>query len=112
MATQTTGGGSTTSFSNAPQASNDTYQYSEDYILNNDVLILNVMANNSGGAAKSLFSIDDGTSVSTSTKVYAPADLLDKGCFVFVRCRWHCTDGRQERSRSPHLDWHGRKCSL
>src|SRR5262245_25480520 len=78
MATQTTGGGSTTSFSNAPQASNDTFLYSEDYTLNNDVLILNVMANDSGGAAKSLFSIDDGTSVSTSTKVYAPADLLTK----------------------------------
>ena len=78
MATQTTGGGSTTSFSNAPQASNDTFLYSEDYTLNNDVLILNVMANNSGGAAKSLFSIDDGTSASTATKVYAPADLLIK----------------------------------
>src|SRR4051794_31307460 len=36
------------------------------------------MANDSGGAAKSLFSVDDGTSASTSTTVYAPADLLTK----------------------------------
>src|SRR5438105_1661411 len=78
MATQTTGGGSTTSFSNTPQASNDTFVYSEDYTSNNDVLILNVMANDSGGAAKTLYSIDDGTSVSTPTKTYAPADLLTK----------------------------------
>ena len=79
MATQITGaGGTTTSFSNTPQASNDTWAVSEDYTLNNDVLILNVMANDSGGAAKTLYSIDDRTSVSTSTKIFAPADLLTR----------------------------------
>src|SRR4051812_36817530 len=69
---------STPTFNNTPQASNDTFGYSEDYSLNNGVLILNVMANDSGGAAKSLYSLDDGTSASTSTTVYAPADLLTK----------------------------------
>ena len=75
MSTQTTGGGSTVSFGNAPQANNDTWVFSEDAA---NILILNVMANDLGGAAKTLFSVDDGTSASASTKNYAPADLLVK----------------------------------
>lgn len=37
-----------------------------------------VPANDLGGAAKTLFSLDDETSASASTKNYAPADLLVK----------------------------------
>ena len=66
--------GTTTSFNNTPQAGNDAFTYSEDYSLNNDVLILNVMANDLGGAAKTLFSVDDGTSSGSSAQV----DLLSK----------------------------------
>ncbi|MDX8538473.1 VCBS domain-containing protein, partial [Mesorhizobium abyssinicae] len=76
MATQVTGaGGTTTSFSNTPQAKDDTFLYSEDA---GGVLILNVLANDLGGAAKTLYSIDDTVSASTATKTYAPADLLTK----------------------------------
>ncbi|SFJ80520.1 VCBS domain-containing protein, partial [Bradyrhizobium sp. Gha] len=75
MATQTTGGGSTVSFGNAPQANTDAFTFTEDA---SNILVLNVMANDLGGAAKALFSLDDGTSASASTKSYAPADLLVK----------------------------------
>ncbi|WP_407113997.1 VCBS domain-containing protein [Bradyrhizobium sp. LMG 9283] len=75
MATQTTGGGSTVSFGNTPQANNDIFSFVEDA---SNILILNVLANDLGGTAKTLFSLDDGTSASASTKSYAPADLLVK----------------------------------
>ncbi|WP_439366402.1 VCBS domain-containing protein [Bradyrhizobium sp. DASA03005] len=75
MATQTTGGGSTVSFGNTPQANSDIFSFTEEA---SDILILNVLANDLGGAAKTLFSLDDGTSASASTKSYAPADLLVK----------------------------------
>jgi VCBS repeat-containing protein len=39
-------------------------------------LILNVLANDLGGAAKQLYSIDNADSPTTATKIYAPADLL------------------------------------
>src|SRR5689334_22771644 len=68
MATQTTGGGSTTSFTNTPQAVDDTYVYWEDildhdttlYDASTNTIFLNVMSNDLGGGAKTLFSIDDG----------------------------------------------------
>ncbi|MBW7965117.1 VCBS domain-containing protein, partial [Bradyrhizobium sp. BR 10261] len=75
MATQTTGGGSTVSFGNTPQANSDIFSFTEDA---GNILILNVLANDLGGAAKTLFSLDDGASASASTKSYAPADLLVK----------------------------------
>ncbi|RUX29698.1 hypothetical protein EOA13_11655 [Mesorhizobium sp. M7A.F.Ca.US.011.01.1.1] len=76
MATQVTGaGGTTTSFSNTPQAKDDTFLYSEDAT---GVLILNVLANDLGGAAKQLYSIDNSISDPTSTKIFAPADLLTR----------------------------------
>src|SRR4051812_46244388 len=76
MATQVTGaGGTTASFSNTPQAKDDTWTYSEDSA---NILILKVLANDLGGAAKSLYSLDDSHSASTATKTYAPADLLVK----------------------------------
>jgi len=68
MATQTTGGGSVTSFTNTPQANDDTYNYLEDLLRANSSLYnaatntisLDVMANDLGGNAKALFSVDDG----------------------------------------------------
>ncbi|MBZ9682919.1 MULTISPECIES: VCBS domain-containing protein, partial [unclassified Mesorhizobium] len=76
MATQVTGaGGTTASFSNTPQAKDDTFLYSEDAT---GVLVLNVLANDLGGAAKQLYSIDNADSLSTATKTYAPADLLTR----------------------------------
>ncbi|MGY3574361.1 VCBS repeat-containing protein [Bradyrhizobium sp. USDA 4504] len=75
--TQNTSGGTTTSFSNTPQAVDDSYNYSASV---SGILILNVMANDLGGAAKSLWSVDNDLSVSvtSSNGKYAPADLLTK----------------------------------
>ena len=69
MATQTTGGGSTTSFSNAPQAQGDAYAWTEEqlkssglYNSTTNTITLDVMANDLGGKAKTLWSVDDGGS--------------------------------------------------
>ena len=75
MATQTTGGGSIKSFGNAPQAQADTYSTTEDatngVIAGTHVVLFNVMANDSGGNAKSLFSLDNGTVSAGVTPVLA-----------------------------------------
>src|SRR6185503_18727303 len=59
------------------QAVDDTYNYSAAV---SGILILNVMADDLGGAAKSLWSVDNDVSVSVSSSNgnYAPADLLSK----------------------------------
>ncbi|MCO8311372.1 VCBS domain-containing protein, partial [Pseudomonas mandelii] len=81
--TTTTSGGTVTSLSNTPQAQDDifttgvtgtgTATITEDLL---GVMYLNVMSNDLGGSAKTLWSLDNATSLSTATKVYAPADLL------------------------------------
>ena len=85
MATQTTGGGSTTSFSNTPQAKDDlfttgvsattgaTIVLTED---NLQAVIFDVMGNDLGGNAKTLFSIDNGINNSGAMSGYSAADLL------------------------------------
>ncbi|TPI72520.1 VCBS domain-containing protein, partial [Mesorhizobium sp. B2-8-9] len=75
MATQqiADAGGTTVSFSNTPQAKDDAFYFSED---STGVLILNVLANDLGGSAKLLYSIDNSISASTATKTPAPSDLL------------------------------------
>ena len=67
MATQATGGGSVTSFTNTPQAQDDSYLYDENWLLNSllyntttNTISLDVMSGDLGGGAKTLFSIDDG----------------------------------------------------
>ena len=67
MATQTTGGGSTTSFGNTPQGKDDSFTWTEDQLIalslynsTTNTITLNVMANDLGGNAKTLWSIDDG----------------------------------------------------
>ena len=68
-------GGTTVSFSNTPQAKDDTYTFTEEAALD-AVLYLNVMSNDSGGNAKTLWSIDDAESDPiTGLKKYAPEDL-------------------------------------
>ncbi|BCG82049.1 beta strand repeat-containing protein [Mesorhizobium sp. 113-3-3] len=74
MATQVTGaGGTTTSFSNTPQAKDDLFTYSED---TTGVLILNVMSNDLGGNAKTLWSVDNGINTSGAMGGYVAGDLL------------------------------------
>ncbi|WP_338807077.1 VCBS domain-containing protein [Pseudomonas chlororaphis] len=81
--TTTTTGGTSTSFSNTPQAQDDIFTtgvigtssaaITEDLL---GIVYLDVMSNDLGGNAKTLWSLDNATSLSTATKVYAPADLL------------------------------------
>ena len=75
----TTSGGTTTSFSNTPQAMGDLLTTTSTGILlteESGIVLLDVMANDLGGAAKSLWSLDNNDSLMTNTKVLAPADLL------------------------------------
>ena len=60
MATQTTGGGSTTSFTTTHQAQDDTWTYSETNLAAQSFLLIDVMSNDLGGKAQVLWSIDDG----------------------------------------------------
>ena len=62
-----TSGGTTTSFTNTPQAKDDVYTFTEDQLLasglynvETSTIILDVMSNDLGGNAKSLYSVDDG----------------------------------------------------
>ncbi|HET9427063.1 MAG TPA: VCBS domain-containing protein [Allosphingosinicella sp.] len=74
MATQTTGGGSTTSFTNTPQAGDDCFAgYDEDLF---EVIYLDVMQNDLGGKAKILWALDDGENDSNLMNGYEAADLL------------------------------------
>ncbi|MGF6091878.1 VCBS domain-containing protein, partial [Pseudomonas sp. 18173] len=71
--TTTTSGGTVTSFSNTPQAKDDVFSTNENLL---GVVYWDVMSNDLGGNAKSLWSLDNADSLSTATKTYAPADLL------------------------------------
>ena len=74
----TTGGGTVVSFSNTPQAANDLFLSSQTGLTEDilKVVYLDVMANDLGGNAKILYSLDNSISASTSTTIYAPVDLL------------------------------------
>ncbi|RIX26970.1 VCBS domain-containing protein, partial [Sphingomonas edaphi] len=97
MATQTTGGGSTTSFTNTPQAKDDSYIFVEDDLRNNTTLysiatstiILDVMANDLGGKAKTLFSVEDGD----GNPITADFDLLAKDVNSAGVSQWEMTLG-------------------
>ncbi|MBV1691089.1 VCBS domain-containing protein [Novosphingobium sp. G106] len=68
-------GGTTTSFSNTPQAKDDGYSLAEDFL---GVVYFDVMSNDLGGNAKTLFSIDNGTNQSGAMSGYSAADLLSQ----------------------------------
>ncbi|TIV43436.1 MAG: hypothetical protein E5V84_01100, partial [Mesorhizobium sp.] len=55
-------GGTTTSFSNTPQAQGDVFNYTEDTAVvvsgSQSIILLDVLANDLGGNAKTLYSID------------------------------------------------------
>ncbi|EJM83814.1 VCBS repeat-containing protein, partial [Pseudomonas sp. GM74] len=71
--TTTTSGGTVTSFSNTPQAKDDVFTTTDNLL---GVVFWDVMSNDLGGNAKTLWSLDNADSFSTATKTYAPADLL------------------------------------
>ncbi|MGU5595657.1 hypothetical protein ACV1C6_20245, partial [Aeromonas sanarellii] len=101
MAT-TTDGGTVTSFSNTTQAKDDSFSsalingvsgslITEDFA---GIVYLDVMANDLGGNAKTLWSLDDGISSSTSTKLYAPTDLLTQDTARYESISTDTIDGR------------------
>src|SRR5437016_12673401 len=101
MATQTTGGGSTTSFSNTPQATSDLFTSASTGLTENSTTIvyLDVMGNDLGGNAKTLFSIDNGTSaigiqtdLLTQDTVRAEATSTD--CSMKGARIWITSDGK------------------
>src|SRR5690349_2294989 len=74
-----TGGGTVASFSNTPQARDDLFLntgLTEDLLSNN--VVLDVLGNDAGGNAKTLWSLDNASSPSTATKIPAPSDLLSQ----------------------------------
>src|SRR4051812_45084371 len=78
MATQTTYGGSTTSFTNTPQAVDDTF-YSASTGLTEDnlrIVCLDVMADDLGGNAKILWSVDNDFNNTGAMSGYIAGDLL------------------------------------
>lgn len=68
-------GTNSTSYTNTPQAGDDTYTSAATGLTEDSLFItyLAVMANDLGGAAKTLYSLDNGTS---STGALSPTDLL------------------------------------
>lgn len=73
-----TGGGTETSFTKTPQAKDDNLGTLQTGTLNyvNTVYYLDVMANDLGGKAKSLWSVDDGVNQSGAMSGYEAGDLL------------------------------------
>jgi len=67
--------GTTTSFNNTPQAADDVFTSATTGLTEDSLFItyLAVMANDLGGAAKTLYSLDDGTN---SIGIISPTDLL------------------------------------
>lgn len=75
---QNTSGGTTASFSNTPQAVDDTFNLFADL---SGIVSFAVLANDLGGNAKTLWSIDNSISTNAYTSAnggYAPTDLLTK----------------------------------
>ena len=69
--------GTTTSFNNTPQAADDVFTSATTGLTEDSLFVtyLAVMANDLGGAAKTLYSIDDGTN---SIGVFSPTDLSQR----------------------------------
>jgi VCBS repeat-containing protein len=87
----------TTSSTNTPQAGDDTYSTTEDYLIDGNVLILDVMSNDLGGKAKVLWSIDDGYG-----NPMDPANLLSSD----IGDGWESTHfGNQIRIYNGHVEY-------
>jgi VCBS repeat-containing protein len=110
MATQTTGGGSTTSFTNTPQAVDDSYTYWEDLLKTDSTLydsatntiLLDVMANDKGGSAKTLFSVDDGD----GNPITSDFDLISKDVDSSGCSPWEATlEGNWVRINNGKIEY-------
>ncbi|MER9298503.1 VCBS domain-containing protein, partial [Mesorhizobium sp. M0621] len=122
MATQVIGaGGTTTSFSNTPQAKDDVFNLTEDTVVlasgSQTSILLDVMLNDLGGAAKTLYSVDDAISdAATGTKQYAPIDLTKADALTNGVSGWESlgggvliriNNGKVEMDLSGYLAAHG-----
>ena len=92
MATQTTGGGSTTSFTKAPQAGTDSFCYDEEELAGYSSLLVDVMANDLGGNSKILWSVDDGINDSDAMNGYVAGDLLTQDQLTYGVSDWQQTE--------------------
>ena len=90
-------GGTATSFSNTPQAKDDTYTYLENLLRDNatiynaltNTITLDVMSNDLGGNAKTLFSVEDGDgNALTADYTLLAKDVGSTGCSA-----WELTYG-------------------
>lgn len=105
--TTPTSGGTATSFSNTPQAKDDFFSATQTGLTedSNNTVKLYVMANDSGGAAKTLYSLDDGLENDGT----AGADLLIKDAVAASQTSANGatisinSDGSVNYSMSPEL---------
>lgn len=74
----TTTNGTTTSFTNTPQAKDDSFSFSEDAFLSAGSITLDVMGNDLGGKAKTLWSLDGVDATESGTTAETLQDLLAK----------------------------------
>ncbi|WP_244973342.1 Ig-like domain-containing protein, partial [Paraburkholderia rhynchosiae] len=104
--------GTTVSISNTPQANNDLFTSAQTGLTDNalGVVYLNVMANDLGGAAKTLYSIDSGTEATTAleqtallTQDTARAEAVSADHSAHGAHLWITSDGKVGYDAS-HLD--------
>ena len=104
--------GITVSISNTPQANNDLFTSAQTGLTDNTlgIVYLNVMANDLGGAAKTLYSIDSGTEATTAleqtallTQDNARAEAVSTDYSAHGAHLWITSDGKVGYDAS-HLD--------
>jgi VCBS repeat-containing protein len=104
----TTSTGLTTSFTKTPQAGDDLFSLNEDIVfvftadaLHTNTIALDVMSNDLGGAAKTLFSIDDGN----GGQLTPDADLLVRDALSHGTSAWeHTQQGDDMRIDNGKID--------
>jgi VCBS repeat-containing protein len=91
MATNTSGG-TTTSFTKTPQASDDIFWFDEDDLAGQTALLMDVMSDDLGGKSKILWSIDDGSNDTGAMNDYVAGDLLTQDQLTSGVSAWQQTD--------------------
>ncbi|WP_256099002.1 beta strand repeat-containing protein [Burkholderia ubonensis] len=108
----TTSNGTAVSMSNTPQATNDVFTSAQTGLTDNTLttVYLNVMANDLGGAAKTLYSLDSGTEVTVAleqtallTQDTARAEAVSADYSAHGAHIWITSDGKVGYDAS-HLD--------
>lgn len=87
-----TGGGTTVSFNNTPQAGDDVFAVGED--LATGTLTFDVMANDKGGNAKSLWSVDNGQAMDLLAYDGARSEAASNDKSALGATIWITPDGK------------------